>query len=812
MRLHKKINLVSAPFVILCLCAVGFVAYGQLRERAERRIFDEVHASLHALAWQAEALQRQAVHDAELLAASLTADGELGRAAAAVEGGSAGTAFQAIFAALQARNPEYLQGAIFHPDGRLAFQAGKGGWGGEVGQKKLAGFFERLQGSGSRSSFLLVDPTGEGGLLFFAGRKIQAAQHEVSSPGQAAGGSLVLAGDAGFLERQLATSNGSDNVLFMLAAANGMVLLPRRLPFDSSYLPDQLLEGSPTDELRPEVQIVQGSSYFFFVRRVADNLVAVRVPAEKMLQTGHRLAFMVGAATLAVILLFVFFLAFFSRRLLAEPISRLNDAVIAYGRGEDDVAIGVEADDEIGELARSFVEMRDNLRASREQICQLASQDALTGLPNRAMFVEFLKRSLARAARYDEILALFFIDLDNFKRVNDTLGHEVGDLLLQQVAERLRHTLRDSDLLATSQANEEEAHMVARLGGDEFTVVLPQLRHQNDAAIVAERQLQALLQPFHIEGHEIHATISIGITVFPFDSRKPEELIMNADVAMYHAKNRGRNTYSYYSAAMNTAALERFTLEAELRRALERREFVLYYQPQVDARTEEIVGLEALVRWRHPERGMVPPGMFIPLAEETGLIGPIGEWVLREAVGQIRQWQENGMRPVAVAVNLSSPQFEAGDLERLITSTLAEFGVPPSLLKVEITESILLRAEEKAVETLDMLKRTGVQVCLDDFGTGYSSLAYLKEFPIDVIKVDRSFVRNIATDRKDAEISSAIIALGKCLHLTVVAEGVEEKAQLDFLRDKGCDTIQGFYFYKPMPAAEAGALLPPAID
>ena len=447
-----------------------------------------------------------------------------------------------------------------------------------------------------------------------------------------------------------------------------------------------------------------------------------------------------------------------------------------------------------------------NLRESQEQIRRLAYHDSLTCLPNRVMFLDYFKRSLSRARREKRLLALLFIDLDNFKRINDTLGHKIGDLLLQQVARRMEDGLRDSDIVARLDPD-HDSDMLARLGGDEFTIILPHIREQNDAAIVARRLLHSLTTPFMLEAHEVYVSFSIGITLFPLDADNAEALIKNADIAMYQAKAKGKNTYQYYSVSMNDAVLEWLTLEGDLRRALERQEFFLHYQPLVDCRTNKVVGLEALIRWQHPERGVVPPGQFIPIAEASGLIALIGEWVLWTVARQIRTWQDKGLPVVPVSVNLSSPQVQTKNIDKVISSVLSETGLDASCLRVELTENILIKADKEALNMLKSIKELGVKICLDDFGTGYSSLTYLKLFPIDVLKIDRSFVKNIVTDPKDAAISSAIIDLAKRLNLIVVAEGVEEREQLEFLREKGCHIIQGFYFFKPLPPQEIEKIL-----
>lgn len=389
----------------------------------------------------------------------------------------------------------------------------------------------------------------------------------------------------------------------------------------------------------------------------------------------------------------------------------------------------------------------------------------------------------------------FFLDLDRFKAINDTLGHSIGDLLLQSVAERLKACIRSSDT-------------VARLGGDEFVVVLPDLREgAHAAATVAQKILKSISNPFVIRDTELHTTASIGISLSPDDGIANEDLIANADVAMYRAKESGRNNFHFFAPEMNDSAYERLAMENNLRRALERQEFVLYYQPQVNSETGRIIGAEALVRWRRQGMGLVPPGMFIPIAEESGLIVAIGEWVLQEACRQNNAWQQEGFSPIPVAVNLSAVQFRQKNLTDLVANALQETGLDPRWLELEITESGIMQNAEAAVNTLHSLKQMGLKLSIDDFGTGYSSLSYLKRFPLDKLKIDQSFVRDITTNPDDAAIVTAIIGMAKSLKLRVIAEGVETKGHLDFLTSNGCVEIQGYYFGKPVPADEFGRLL-----
>jgi diguanylate cyclase (GGDEF)-like protein/PAS domain S-box-containing protein len=440
-------------------------------------------------------------------------------------------------------------------------------------------------------------------------------------------------------------------------------------------------------------------------------------------------------------------------------------------------------------------------KQAEEQIRALAYYDSLTGLPNRALFNERLSYILAHARRYDHPVALLFLDLDSFKSINDSLGHSTGDLLLQEVAKRLSTTLRHTDLV-TRQAKEETAQSIARLGGDEFTIWVTDLENVQDVIKIAHRVLDSFASPFALKGREISVTASIGISLYPEDGLDGETLLKNADSAMYHAKSLGKNNYQFYSASLNAAARKMLALEARLARALDRKEFFLAYQPQVDFVSGRIFGVEALLRWGYEEDEVLAPGDFIPLAEETGLILPIGEWVLAQACSQVMAWQKMGLPPIAVSVNLSSRQFWQERLVDTVSRILAETSLPSKNLHLEITENLLMKDFEATDRILKRLKSMGVRLCLDDFGTGYSSLNHLKRFPLDILKIDRSFVRDIESGSRDMAIVAAIIAMAHSLNLEVIAEGVESTAQYDFLSSQGCRGAQGFLLARPMAGEE----------
>ncbi len=441
---------------------------------------------------------------------------------------------------------------------------------------------------------------------------------------------------------------------------------------------------------------------------------------------------------------------------------------------------------ECGNSQTVIIDVTERRRAEKE-IQKLAYYDTLTGLPNRILFQDRLRQALAQAHRERKQVGILFLDLDRFKAINDSLGHAAGDMLLKLVARRLQGCIRESDT-------------VARLGGDEFVVVLSGIHNQDDLIASAQKILETLSRPVRLAEKELFSTASIGISMYPNDADNVDSLLKNADVAMYAAKEKGRNTYQFFSEEMNVQVVEKLGLETRLRLALKRDEFYLAYQPQLNLQTGKITGLEALLRWRHPDAGQVPPLAFIRVAEETGLILAIGEWVLRTACIQAKAWQDAGFPSVRLAVNISGRQFVQPDFIDMIDTILKQTGFDPNLLELELTESIVMENVPDTIMTLTDLKVRGVRLAIDDFGTGYSSLSYLKHFPFDRIKIAQEFVRDITVDPEDAAIVQAITGIAETLGLEVIAEGVEKKEQLDFLRLNRCAEMQGFYFARPMPA------------
>ena len=457
--------------------------------------------------------------------------------------------------------------------------------------------------------------------------------------------------------------------------------------------------------------------------------------------------------------------------------------------------------DRDGRVAGSVIVFHDvsAVRAMALQMSHLAQHDPLTDLPNRMLLTDRITQAISSAHRNGRTLAILFLDLDGFKQVNDSLGHAIGDELLRSVATRLTACVRHSDT-------------VSRLGGDEFVVLLSELKHAEDAATSANKILTALTAPQHVAQHELVITASIGLSICPADGQDAETLIKHADTAMYQAKQSGRNNYQFFRASMNARSAERQSLEEGLRHALERKEFVLHYQPKIDLKTGAITGAEALVRWQHPDRKLTFPLQFVPIAEECGLILPIGQWVLRQACREARAWQDAGLRAIPVAVNVSSVELRRAEFMSNVSTILKDTRLDPRYLELELTERVLMQHVESTASTLKALKDMGVTLAVDDFGTGYSSLSYLRRFPIDALKLDQSFVQEMTSDAKDAIIINAVINLGKSLKQRVIAEGVETAGQSAFLHAHGCDEGQGYYFSRPMVAQQFAKLLATGIS
>lgn len=452
----------------------------------------------------------------------------------------------------------------------------------------------------------------------------------------------------------------------------------------------------------------------------------------------------------------------------------------------------------IAEKLLGAVQDVTQLKNAEEEIRLLAFFDGLTGLANRMLFMDRLDREITMSKRHGRTFALLFLDLDQFKRINDTFGHHIGDLLLKNVSETLKRCTRSTDTATGPAASDDSDTLIARLGGDEFMLLISDIKEPENAAIVARRILYEMPETHDLEGHSISVTTSIGISIFPADGEDAEDLMKHADSAMYHVKETGRNNYQFYKESLNAAVLERFSLEQDIKHAIEREEFVLYYQPQLELSSRKIIGAEALIRWIHPQKGLVPPDKFIPLAEESGLIVDINKWVIQTACRQNNQWREAGFTPIRIGVNLSGYQFASQNIIQIIQDALQEANLGAKNLEVEITENTLMHNTKETVRILEQMKDLKLRIALDDFGTGYSSLSYLTSFPVDIIKIDRSFIMGCTLHNKNRIIIKAIVAMGHSLGMKIVAEGIESEDQFDLLKEYGVDEGQGFHFSPPV--------------
>ncbi len=794
---------VSAPLV-----AAGWLGFSQLRESIEREAATGALDVLNQVQLRAMAHRESMLADVRLFADSplvrnyLLVEDERDRYTLHAEG------LLALFASYQRARPDYYEIRLLLPDGYEDVRSTPRPMPNVTDEEGASELFRLIADSGEESVSLLRRNPDNGEPALYVAQRIELA--DIARFGASAKpvlrGYLVVTSALDFLAVERRRGDGLE-LLYTDAAgvswglgANGV----------ERALAGEVGASTAARGAReaPRRIAVGDDEYLLVGRELAPDLLGfAALPAERMHDAAGRLAGLVALVTAIAIVITAALLFRVLSALLLDPLHKLGRAARAVGRGELVESVGIARGDEIGELARHFEEMSGNLRQFRERAHFLAHHDTLTGLPNRRLFREQLDHAVAHARRAGNGVAVLFIDLDDFKRVNDTLGHQAGDELLQRTAERMLEVVRGTDWVGRDACEAHDGDSVARLGGDEFIVLLPDIAVPTDAAAVAQRVLDALSRPFPLGGHEFQVGASVGITTFPGDGASAEELVRNGDAAMYHAKSLGKGNYQFYDANMNEAARERVRLEGALRRALRGDELVLHYQPQYDVASGEIVAFEALVRWQHPERGLLLPGSFIRVAEESGLVRDLGQWVLDRACRQAREWRDAGLPPVRMCVNVSNVQFKDPHFGDTVERTIAESGLDPTSLEIELTETSVMESESRSKALLSGLKRLGVTVAMDDFGTGHSSLAALRRLPLDVLKIDRSFVRDIEIDSDDDAIVAAIVSMGRTLGLRLVAEGVETHAQLERIRACGCHVAQGFLLARPLTPQDARALL-----
>jgi len=809
MRLQRKIFLILLPCIVIPMLVLGVTAYGILSQTAEQKTFDQIDTKLDTIEEAFNTYVDNAKANVELFASSdlvtryLLVEDEADRYTLLQP------SLLTLLTSYQCAFPRYEEMRVLLPDGyedtRSTLRAGVNA----TENEGDSGYFKRMAASTDNVHIEVIENADTGAMSLLIGKPIL-----VSDPGidpslakPILRGYFVVTSSLDFLREYHDAHFGPGGRVFFVDQ-NGRQLFVETPDAEMAALPANLLAAlrdsaetgsSRLVQLGMEEMVVHG-------RPLTQNLmVYTTLPARELHSTSRALAAIVAISTIAAILFMAVLLFVMLKSMIIRPIQKLGGATHEISRGNLNVSVAISRDDEIGDLATAFGHMSASLRNSAQQIEHMAYFDTLTGLPNRNNFSEMVDRAIAENAVAKNPMAVLFIDLDDFKNVNDNLGHDAGDMLLRDVAMRLSGCVRrNGNQIQTGRPDD----MIARLGGDEFVMLLTRVANATDAAAVARRLVKAVSAPFEFNGYSFHLGVSIGIATFPSDGETAEVLMRNADVAMYHCKKAGKNSFQFFSEAMNEAALERFTLENALRRAIESDQLVLHFQPMVDAETGRITTVETLLRWRHPSRGLLKPDAFIPIAEESGIIVRLGEWVLRQACHQVIAWDRAGHEPIRVAVNISNTQLTSNNFSEMVAGILKETGLAPDRLELEVTESSVMHTEGNGLANLCKVKKLGVRVAMDDFGTGYSSLAALRKLPVDILKIDRSFVEGVVTDEADATIVSVIVAMARLLDLEVVAEGVETEEQLAFLRKEGCHTIQGYFISRPLSVLDIEAVLP----
>ena len=806
MRLQNKILTLLVPLIVLPILVLGWTAYALLMDDARDRTQDQVTTLLEQIRFHTEAQLQTARANASLFAST-----ELVRqyvtTASAQQRAELEPDVRDLLFNYQLAYPEYYEIRIISPTGREMLRTAIGNVDNLTTDESSTDYFRAASNSaGAIYTTFLNNPDNNKPALLTS-KPLRFI--EGKSNNRKLYGYLMLTVDLGFLARQSGNQKvGQNGDVFFTDSRGNILFHPEDTQIGSKIDSDLFQElGDAARDSRSVGAVYKDKAAHYQGIKLHDWLYAVAVYQEeefndKSFSLGRSVTFIACIAILLTIALLFGAL----KTLLITPIQKLSRAAKEMGRGKLLVTIGVDSNDEVGELADTFKNMGENLNYYHEQVRYIAYHDSLTGLPNRLMFKDYLNRATAEARRNLQELSILFLDLDNFKRINDTLGHMVGDMLLEAFADRLTTCLRETDVVSRSQ-HDNPTSVMARLAGDEFTILLPRTTGASDAQKIARRILELLEKPFIINRQELFISTSIGIALYPSDGTTANDLMQNADIAMYHAKKTGRNNYQYFSDKLNEVSVFKLKIENKLRHALENNELKAYFQPQMALSSGRIIGAEVLLRWKDEELGRISPEVFIPIAEEYGLIVPITEWLIDNTCRQAQRWKERYKDPFTLAINISAVHFCGNDLVDLISKTLHATGYDPHFLEIELTETSILQDPEQAIETLQKIQEIGLQTSLDDFGTGYSSLNYLMQLPLNKLKIDRSFVMNMDTDEKGTAIVSAIIAMAHSLGLEVIAEGVEEASQLQLLRKLQCDIVQGYYIARPMPAINFEQLL-----
>lgn len=809
MKLQPKILLFFTPLIVTPLLLLAWIAYVQVRDTTREKTYSQVETVLDQFALEIGGEMRTTIANARLFASAPLVERYVVTESVADRYAMMQPVLMQLFRSYQRAFPDYYELRILLPDGAEDTRVTSEPLPNVADNERDTDYFRMMSADAEEPSATFLRNPDNNAFSLLAWKRLELrdpSQDPIASK-PSLRGYLVITRAMTSIRDNLAQQQSKLGGIYIVDQ-NGRDFVRDSRSGGAADLPQdvvpRLLTGGGRQQL---IGDYGGERTHFFARQVHPSLYVVAiVPEGQLLASTHGVTSAAAFITLAAALITTLLITVGLRYLVLTPIKTLTSAVHEMGRGNLAAAVLVRGRDEISTLAASFKHMARSVQRSSEQVHYLAYHDSLTGLPNRHMFKEYLNDALVDARTSHQQLALLFLDLDNFKQINDTLGHDAGDELLRQLSARFAECLR-TKVRTPHGALRAPTDLVARLGGDEFVILLPAIDDLDEVQGVARHVLETVARPFAVGAHQFHVSTSIGIAVYPADGRTAEELAKHADMAMYHAKRQGKNNFQLYAEQLPKAAYARFLLESRLRNAIDREEFVLYYQPQIELATGRICGVEALVRWHQPEVGLTLPEEFIPLAEETGLIVPLGRWVLMEACRQTKRWRDGGIRHVRTSVNISNIQLAREDIGELLETALATVGIRHDDLCIELTETTMFSGSERGAEVLARIRNSGVGIALDDFGTGYSSLSVLRRFPLTSLKIDRGFVRDIHSDSENAAIVAATIALAHSLNLIVIAEGLENESQVQWLREKGCDWVQGFLFAEAMPAERLTAQL-----
>ncbi len=803
MQLQSKILLLLIPLIVIPILVLGWISYSLLMEDARHRTRYQITTLLEQIESQTETQLRTARANASLFASTALIGRYIRSQSSSKDSYNLEQQVTNLLFNYQLAYPEYYEIRIISRDGKEQIRSVLGKGNNQATDESSSSYFiETGNNPDTTYTTFFRNPDNDQQALLTS-KPLYLLNKTGAHTQKELYGYLMLTIEPGFLKEHTENKNVVENGEVFFTDDSGTILFHPSAALVGKQIPADLFSKARqhADGGTSIAGLYKGKDARLQSLELHDRLYAFVAHNEnELLLKSISLGRTVTVITFVAILLATTFLFVIIKKLLINPIQKLGMAAREIGRGHVLIPIEIDSSDEIGALATTFREMGENLHHYHEQVRYVAYHDSLTGLPNRLMFMDYLNRATTEARRDLQCLAVLFLDIDNFKRINDTLGHQAGDKLLEVFADRLSQHLRESDIV--SHPPQEEANKVlARLAGDEFIILLPRTRSAVDAQKVASRILKSIAEPFIVRSQELHVSTSIGIAMYPDDGITAGELLKHADIAMYHAKKLGRNNYQYYSKKLNEESAEKLKIENKLRHALENNALELYYQPQVNLVTGQVLGAEALLRWEDPELGKVSPSVFVPIAEEYGLIIEISEWVINEACRQAQRWITAFSMPFTMSINISAVHFNANNLESMIAHALKSSRLAPGHLELELTETSILRDLNQATETLHTFKCMGLQLALDDFGTGYSSLSYLMKLPFDKLKIDQSFILNLEKETKGTAIVAAIISMSHSLGMKVIAEGVEQEEHMQMLLQMRCDQVQGFYISRPMTAA-----------